>query len=337
MNSKLAWLATPLLLVCLHIAEAQQPNRIPRIGFVAMSSSATGGQNLQAFRLGLREFGYVEGSSILLEPRWAEGWAERLPSLLDDLIQQKVDIIVLSSAAGALAAKKATSTIPVVFAAVTDPFEHGLIASLARPGSNLTGTSLAVGEGFGGKWVEFLKLAASKVASFSVLWNPIHPVANVFAKEVKLAAQALAIAPHFSEARDPKQLEAALANIERGRPAALPVIPDPIFFSQESLLPISRSSTVCRRPSYLGNLLKPAASCPMDPVLQSLIGVQPSRGQDSQRNKARRLTGRATDKIRVSNQFENCQTNRSDNSAECVGAGRTELSEEGERYIDRCH
>ena len=123
MKKQLSWLATPLLLVCLSSVEAQQLKKAPRLGFVALSSSVAGGGNLEAFRQGLRDLGYFEGDNFSLEPRWADGWAERLPGILNDLIQQRVDIIVISSAAGALAAKKATTTIPVVFAAVTDPFE----------------------------------------------------------------------------------------------------------------------------------------------------------------------------------------------------------------------
>jgi putative ABC transport system substrate-binding protein len=229
-------LALAALLFHVPSVEAQQLKKIPRLGFISMSSSSAGGQNLEALRLGLRDLGYIEGNSILLEPRWADGWSERVPGLLNELIQQKVDMLVVSSATGALAAKKATTTIPIVFAAVTDPFEHQLIASLARPGGNLTGTSLAVGEGFSGKWVEFLKHAVPKVTNFSVLWNPKHPVAGVFAREAELAARALGIGLRFSEARDPKQLDAALENIEKERPAALLVIPDPLFFNQRKLI-----------------------------------------------------------------------------------------------------
>ena len=236
MKKQLSWLATPLLLVCLSSVEAQQLKKAPRLGFVALSSSVAGGGNLEAFRQGLRDLGYFEGDNFSLEPRWADGWAERLPGILNDLIQQRVDIIVISSAAGALAAKKATTTIPVVFAAVTDPFENGLIANLAHPGGNLTGTSLAVGEGFSGKWVEFLREAVPKATSFSVLWNPGHPVAAVFAREAELAARALGIRLRFFEARDPKHLDTALANLEKDRSAALLVIADPIFFTQRKLI-----------------------------------------------------------------------------------------------------
>ncbi len=236
MGKKLIGFTLAWLILWLSSADAQQPKKIPRIGFIAMSTLASGGQNFEAFRQGLRDFGYIEGQNILLEPRWAEGWSERLPPLLNELIQQDIDMIVISSAAGALAAKKATTKIPIVFAAVTDPFEHGLIANLAHPGGNLTGTSLAVGEGFSGKWVEFLRETVPKASRFSVLWNPNHPVAAVFAREAELAAQALAVRLRFFEARDPKQLDTALANIEKDRARALLVLADPIFFTQRKLI-----------------------------------------------------------------------------------------------------
>jgi putative tryptophan/tyrosine transport system substrate-binding protein len=140
------FLLVVLIIACVHLTEAQQPKKIPRIGFVTMTTASAGGQNLEAFRQGLRDLGYVEGANITIEQRWAEGWAERVSDLINELIRLKVDMIVVSSATGAVAAKKATSTIPIVFTAVTDPFERGLIDSLSRPGGNVTGTSLAVGK-----------------------------------------------------------------------------------------------------------------------------------------------------------------------------------------------
>ena len=151
------------LTACGEMAEAQQAKKVSRIGFISPSSAATAGHNLEALRHGLRDLGYVEGKNIAIDARWAEGLAERLPHLIAELIQQKVDVMVVGGASGALAAKNARVTIPVVFAAVTDPFEQGLISSLARPGGNITGTSLAVGEGFSGKWVELLKETVPKV------------------------------------------------------------------------------------------------------------------------------------------------------------------------------
>ena len=217
-------------------AEAQQPKKVPRIGFVAMTSAAAGGQNLEAFRQGLRDLGYIEGANITIEQRWAEGWAERVSDLINELIRLKVDMIVVSSATGAVAAKKATSTIPIVFNAVTDPFERGLIDSLSRPGGNVTGTSLAVGEGFSGKWVELLKDIVPNIKSYSVLWNTTHPVASVFVKQTELAAQALGISLKFFEAHDPTQLDTALASIDKERSGAVLLTPDPLFFTQRKVI-----------------------------------------------------------------------------------------------------
>jgi putative ABC transport system substrate-binding protein len=130
--------------------EAQQTKKIPRIGFISPSSSSTAGPNLEAFRHGLRDLGYLEGENIAIEVRWAEGSAERLPHLIAELIRLKVDVMVIGGAAGALAAKNAEITTPVVFATVTDPLGYGIIDSLARPGGNITGVALGVGEGFSG-------------------------------------------------------------------------------------------------------------------------------------------------------------------------------------------
>jgi putative tryptophan/tyrosine transport system substrate-binding protein len=221
-----------VLLALTSPVDAEQTRKLARIGFVAGTSPTTGGQNLEAFRQGLRDLGYVEGENIQIEQRWAEGYAERFPSLISELVNQKVDVMLVSSAAGALAAKNAKTNIPVVFAAVTDPFEHSLIANLARPGGNVTGTSLAVGEGFSGKWVELLKETVTNVTRFSVLWNPNHPVAGVFTKEADATARALGITLDFFEARDPQQLDTALSRIEKERTGVLLVLPDPLFFNQ---------------------------------------------------------------------------------------------------------
>lgn len=140
-----------LTLASVHLAEAQQAKKVPRVGFISPSSSSTAGPNFEAFRQALRDLGYVEGENIAIEVRWAEGSAERFPHLISELVPLKIDVIVVGGAIGALAAKNAGITTPVVFAAVTDPLGYGLIGSLARPGGNITGVALAVGEGFSGK------------------------------------------------------------------------------------------------------------------------------------------------------------------------------------------
>src|SRR5207248_1330978 len=133
----------------------------------------------------LRDLGYLEGENIDIEVRWAQGSAERWPHLIAELIRLKVDVMVVGSSAGALAAKNAGIMTPVVFAGVTDPLGNGIIASLARPGGNITGTALGVGEGFSGKWVELLKETVPKVVRMAVFRNPTHPIGEVFLREMQ--------------------------------------------------------------------------------------------------------------------------------------------------------
>jgi ABC-type uncharacterized transport system substrate-binding protein len=226
-------LCAALFVLCVP-ANAQQPTKVPRIGFLVPGSSVGYSVRIEAFRQGMRELGYVEGENIVIEGRWAEGLAERLPHLIAELIRLKVDVLVVGSAAGTLAAKNAGITTPVVFAAVTDPLGYGIIGSLARPGGNLTGTALGVGEGFSGKWVELLKETVPKVARVAVLRNPTHPLAEVFLREMQTAGRALGVRLDFFEARDHSQLGSALSRMEKERALALIVTPDPLFSSQRS-------------------------------------------------------------------------------------------------------
>ena len=216
------------------LAQAQQPKKIPRVGFIGASSSSAASHYLEAFRRGLRELGYIEGKNITIEVRWAEGSAERFPHLIAEMIGLKVDVLVVSAAAGALAAKKSGITTPVVFAAVTDPIGFGIIDSLAQPGGNITGVALAVGEGFSGKWVELLKEAVPKVARIAVLRNPVHLLSEVFLKEMQAAGRAHRVKLDFFEARDPTQLDSTLSKMEKERAMALIVTPDPLFGSRRA-------------------------------------------------------------------------------------------------------
>ena len=218
------------------LAEAQQPKKVPRIGFISPSSSSTAGPNLEAFRHGLRDLGYFERENIHIEVRWAEGSAEPLPHIIAELIRLKVDVLVIGGAAGALAAKNAGIATPVVFAAVTDPLGYGLIDSLARPGGNITGLALALGEGFSGKWVEILKETVPKVARLAVLRNPAHPLAEVFLRETQAAGRAHRVRLDFFESRDPNELGSTLSRLEKERAKAFIVTPSPLFSSQRSRL-----------------------------------------------------------------------------------------------------
>ena len=173
MSLKLAWLATPLLLACIDLAEAQQPTRIPRIGIVIAASASFYSARIETFRQRLRELGYVEGKNIAIEYRYAEGKLERLPDLAAELVRLKVDVIVSAPTQAALAAKKASATIPIVFTDIAvDPAGIGLVSSLARPGGNITGLNVIAAD-LDGKRLELLKEAFPKVARVAFLQQSI--------------------------------------------------------------------------------------------------------------------------------------------------------------------
>ncbi len=234
MNQKIfVFVLSAMLLVLRPSTQAQQPTKIPLVGFISPSSSSTAGSNLEAFRNGLRNLGYSEGKNILLEIRWAEGSTERLPHLIGELIQLKADVIVIGGASGAVVAKNAGMTTPVVFAAVTDPLGYALIASLARQGGNITGVALAVGEGFSGKWVELLKETVPRIAGMAVLRNPTHPLAEVFLSESQAAPRVVNVRLDFFEVQDSNELVSALSRMDKERARAFIVTPSPFFSSQQ--------------------------------------------------------------------------------------------------------
>jgi len=159
---------------------AQQVERSitrPRVAFLGAESRSTNEHFFDAFRQGMTEHGYIDGQNVILEQRWAEGRSERFPELVGELIGVKSDVIVVVSLPGALAAKSATKTIPIVFIA-SDPLGSGLVSGLARPGGNLTGFSLFLGDEFSSKWLELLKEAVPNVSRVAVLWNPVDYMAS---------------------------------------------------------------------------------------------------------------------------------------------------------------
>jgi len=211
-----------LTLAAVHLAEAQQPTKIPRIGYL---TAATEGQSvrIEAFRQGLRELGYVEGKNIVIEYRYAEGVADRFPNLAAELVKLKVDIIVVSGTPATQAAKNATKTIPIVMSSVTDPVGTGLIASLAHPGGNVTGLSNLY-EDLGGKQLELLKEAFRKISRVAVLWDPVNVGNVLMLKNLKVAAGALQITLQPLEVHIPDDLEPAFAVIKREGASALSVL-----------------------------------------------------------------------------------------------------------------
>jgi ABC-type uncharacterized transport system substrate-binding protein len=169
------------------IAEAQQPGKLPRIGLLFTNESSPPSPNVETFRQGLRELGYVEGKNILLEYRYAEGKLDRLPHLAEELVRLPVDVIVTATSPAIQAAKRATDTIPIVFAVSGNPLATGYVASLAHPGGNVTGLSTMDYE-LSGKRLELLTEALRKVSRVAVLWNPGNGAMVFKMKEVQGAA-----------------------------------------------------------------------------------------------------------------------------------------------------
>src|SRR5687767_12362097 len=170
-------------------AEAQQPMKIPRIGNLIGASPSSSSARTDAFRQGLRELGYVEGKNIVLEWRYAEGKPNQLPALAAELVRLNVDIIVSSGATPTRATKEATNTIPIVMAQDNDPVGNGFVASLARPGGNITGLSTLAPE-ISGKQLELLKETVPKLSRLAVLGSSINPGTTQALREMELAARA---------------------------------------------------------------------------------------------------------------------------------------------------
>jgi putative ABC transport system substrate-binding protein len=218
-------------------AKAQQAGKVYRIGYLSPSSpsdperlaSPFGERGFAAFRQGLRELGYVEGQNIAIENRWAEGRFERLPDLAAELVGLKVDVIVSVVTQASLAAKHATRTIPIVMVAAGDPLGSGLVASLARPGGNVTGPSSMYSD-LVGKQLEVLKEIVPKLSRVAVLWNPANAAWQAqMLKATGIAAKALGLQVQLLEARGPDELEGAFAAMTRERASALLIAIDVIL------------------------------------------------------------------------------------------------------------
>jgi putative ABC transport system substrate-binding protein len=210
-------------------AEAQQPKKLPRIGYLTVASRTGSAHLTEGLLQGLRELGYVEGQNIVIEYRWADGNFDRLPELAADLVRLKVDVIVTAVTQASLAAKNATATIPIVMVAVANPVDSGLIASLARPGANISGTSVMNDEVVG-KQLELLKEILPKISRVAAMWNPANPVfQKLQLRAVEATAWTLNVSLQKVEARDQDEIERAFKAIVKERTRALHVLPDPVF------------------------------------------------------------------------------------------------------------
>lgn len=205
-------------------AHAQQPANVPTVGWLVFEASEGG---LAGFRQGLRELGYVEGQNIAIVARSPEGTGDRLVEQIEELARLKVNIIVTGGVPATMAAKRAALPIPVVFS-MADPVGSGVVSSLAHPGGNMTGQSLAIEEQFGGKWLQLLKEAAPQVFRIAYLWNPSNHSSASSWNAMQGLAPSLGVTLQSAELRDPKGISEAFDTIIRDRAEGVIVNSDPV-------------------------------------------------------------------------------------------------------------
>ena len=224
MNPKVFWLITAILLAFIHRAEAQQPTKIHRIGYLAVANSSSAfSTRFEAFRQGLRGLGYVEGKNIVIEWRSGEGKRERADKLAAELVRLKVDVIVTSGQSMTQAAKEATSTIPIVMAQDSDPVGNGFVASLAHPGGNVTGLSNLRPE-LSGKRLELLKEIVPGLSRVAVLASSNEPDNAGVLKEIELAAGAFGVQLQVLDVLSSKDIEIAFLPATKAHTDALLVV-----------------------------------------------------------------------------------------------------------------
>jgi putative ABC transport system substrate-binding protein len=235
MRSRLVPLVLSAVLFVFSIkAEAQQAGKIVKIGWLSSGSSSAPASvsQLDRFRRQLSELGYIEGKSIAIEYRFAGDNFERLPTIVDELANLRVDVLVTVSTPVALAAKNATKTIPVIFLGVSDPVGAGLVDSLARPGGNITGFT-NIGSVLAGKRLELLREINSKLSQVAVLWNPHNPGSTEQWKESQLAARELGLQIYSMEVSSPAKYESTFNAAIKAGSAAIAVTQDPLATSHQ--------------------------------------------------------------------------------------------------------
>ena len=213
------------VLITPSATQAQQIGHVPRVGYLGTSSASLEPELVRAFREGLRDHGYVEGQNLLIEYRWAEGNDQRFPDLAADLVKLKVDIILTAGTPAALAAKRATQTIPIIMAVAGDPVGTGLVSSLARPGGNLTGLTAMVPD-LEGKRLEMLREVFPKLAKLVVLLNSANSLTAIQWEQTKISAKALGIQLQPIEVQRRDDFKNAFARVARQRPDAITMVAD---------------------------------------------------------------------------------------------------------------
>jgi len=264
MGVALKLLGIMLFALCAAV-EAQQPQKIHRIGVLGATSPATIAARLDAFRQGLRELGYIDGKNIVVEYRYADGKLNRVPALAAEMVRLNVEVILTGGSAATRPAKEATTTIPIVMAQDTDPVGNGFVTSLARPGGNITGLSIVAPE-IGGKQLELLKESVPKLLRVVVPSNPDEASYAQLRKETELAAKALKIETQFLDARGPQDIDTAFREATKRRADAILVPTMPIVAAQRAqiadLAVKNRLPAMYGQPEYveLGGLMFYGAS-----------------------------------------------------------------------------
>ncbi len=260
------------LLAATRAADAQQAAKVPRVGLLlpGRALEPVSLRNTEAFKQGLLERGYVDGQNIAIEHRWAEGRLDRLPGMAANLVRLKVDVIVAVTTPSALAAKQATKTIPIVATAIADPVGDGLVASLARPGGNITGFTF-LGPELVPKRLELLKEAIPRASRVAALWHPgvySEPTMRDMLKEIETAARALGVQLQLVGARGPDDFDRAFSAMTTERANALIVFPSPMLYAERrrimDLAAKHRLPTIYawREPVEAGGLMSYGASIP---------------------------------------------------------------------------
>ena len=229
-------------------ARAQQPTAPRRIGVLLVAHSPEG-EVAQAFRQGLRDAGYLEGRDVVIEWRSPSGDYARVPELVADLVQRKVEVIVVDGTVGTRAAKRATSTIPIVMALVADPVGSGLVANLAHPGGNVTGLTIMMTD-LSAKQLQLLKETVPRATQVAVLWNPDTPYSPKMIQELKAAAPSLSVELKLVGVRTPEEIESAFSALSRAHAQALFVIEDPLFTTHRPA--IIKLASKARLPAIYG-------------------------------------------------------------------------------------
>ena len=316
-------LVAVVLLAVAVIAEAQQPKKVAKIGYLLPSTPAAAAHLLEAFRQGLQELGYVEGKTLVLELRYGEARTERLPELARELVGLKVDVIVTATDVAIAAVKRETQTIPIVMGNSTDPVGTGFVASLARPGGNITGLSSMSPE-LSGKRLELLTEVVPGLSRVAFLWNPDVRGAVLDYKEAESAAGSLRLQLQSVEVVRAEDFDRAFSAVTKERAQAL-MMPaaNPVGFAKRgqiaSFAQKNRLPSIYAQKEYVdaGGLMSYGPNTPdmhrraatyVDKILK---GTRPAD-----------LPVEQTEKVRIHHQPESSETDRPDDSAERAGKGR---------------